>query len=162
MTIRSKTLGVTALLASTALAAGVQAQTAPDSSLSAPEASSQTSPLGMEAPRAAGGAPETLDALVTAYEDGLPPMAEVSDLPADAAIETMAISDFPGAAPGEAERLDLALADAEGELTEIQDAVAGNAALSDALEAEGYAPEDVIGVFAGSAGTVELLIDDRA
>ena len=54
------------------------------------------------------------------------------------------------------------LADAEGELTEIQDAVAGNAALSDALEAEGYAPEDVIGVFAGSAGTVELLIDDRA
>ncbi|WP_010137235.1 hypothetical protein [Oceanicola sp. S124] len=46
-------------------------------------------------------------------------------------------------------------------IAEMQDAIAANAELSAALEAEGYAAEDVIGAQAMADGSTRLVIDDR-
>jgi hypothetical protein len=166
MSTRTKTLGMTALLAASTSVAAV-AQTAPEEGGSPTEPALEAAPeVGMTpdtaAPGMTSGAPDTFSELVSIFEEGMPEMADPAVIDTGYVIDTLTLSDIPDQAAGESESLDLALADVEGELAAMQDEIAANDMLADLLEAQGFAAEDVIGIFSAAPDRVELLVDDRA
>ena len=86
----------------------------------------------------------------------------VGQIDAGAEIETMTLSEVQGEASENASALDTALTQAETELTDMRGMIGANADLSAALNAEGYAADDVIGVYETTNGSFQVLIDDRS
>lgn len=100
--------------------------------------------------------------VISSIRAGQNAQADIAGITADSQVETIALSELQGEAGENASALDNALADAEGEMASMQDMIAANADFQAMLEAEGYAADDVIGVYSKADGGFEVLIDDRS
>ncbi|MBY6003159.1 hypothetical protein KUV62_04520 [Salipiger bermudensis] len=156
MTIRSTKLGLAALLA-TSLAGAAFAQSATDTDLTA-QANAEAS---VETRLGATEVPETLGELMADLGgDGV--AIPTGEIPDDTQVTTMTLGDLEGEGADRAAALDNALARAQTSLDMLQTQVDGSEVLTEALEAEGFSSDNVLGVYQDANGSVTVLIDDRA
>lgn len=104
----------------------------------------------------------TYGTVISSLRSGGNVEADIAGITADSEVETTTVSELQGQAGDTAAALDNALAQAEGELTEMRGMISANADFQQMIEAEGYSADDVIGVYQASNGSVEVLIDDRS
>ncbi len=86
--------------------------------------------------------------------------AEIEALGADITVDTVLLSEIEG--DNQANALDNALNTQADAMAGFHDAIEANADLTAALEAEGFAADDVVGFQSEGEGEVTLVIDDRA
>lgn len=74
----------------------------------------------------------------------------------------MTLGDLEGEGADRTAALDNALARAQTSLDMLQTQVDGSEVLTEAIEAEGFSSDNVLGVYQEANGAVTVLIDDRA
>lgn len=105
--------------------------------------------------------PQTYGQVISSLHNADLAMADPETVVDASSAEIRPLSALKGQAKESAVALDDALEAAGAELDALRSLLAGNEALTAALDGEGYAAQDVIGVYA-SGGAIELLVDDRA
>ncbi|WP_196259013.1 hypothetical protein [Pelagibacterium limicola] len=88
--------------------------------------------------------------------------ADIEGLDATASIRIIALSDIRGNAAANASALDAALGSLETSIADIRAALGASAAISAALEAEGYTVDDVVAVTVEGGASVTIIVDDAA
>jgi hypothetical protein len=87
--------------------------------------------------------------------------AEVVALNGAHTAQVLRLPDLRAQAAGDPEALDEALAGQEMQRLALQTAVGANAALSGALQEQGFSAENVIAASTGAGGEVTLIVDDE-
>ncbi|MBR9821375.1 MAG: hypothetical protein GYB51_10300 [Rhodobacteraceae bacterium] len=98
---------------------------------------------------------------VSADEDGASAGLMLSSLLDGDELNATTVTDLMASGDIDEEGLNAAVDANATAIAEMQDAIAADADLSAALEAEGYAADDVIGAQAMADGSTRLVIDDR-
>lgn len=95
-------------------------------------------------------------------EDDVSEIEVLSDVSADATIDTVTVSDLEGAVDENANALDQALADDEEQISEIQATIEDNPDLVTAIEEDGYTVDDVVAVETTADGDVTFVVEETS
>lgn len=87
--------------------------------------------------------------------------SDLAGFSADSDVTFMTVSDLQGSDNGERTALDNALADRQSDLDAMHGEISANADMMAALEAEGYAAEDVIAVYGDAESDLTVVVHDR-
>lgn len=98
---------------------------------------------------------------IAANEDGASAGLMLSGMLDGEELNATTVSELMAAGSIDEDGLNAAVDANASAIAEMQEAIAGNAELSAALEAEGFAADDVIGAQAMADGSTRLVIDDR-
>lgn len=88
--------------------------------------------------------------------------ADVEALEAGAEVQVINLADLQGNAGENASAIDQAVADAETDIEDLRTAISANAEVAAALEAAGYAADNVVAVTTGAEGGLILVVDEAA
>lgn len=184
MTLRSTSKFGLAVLTAASLSGAALAQTAAPSSgamepatqedtpMSSPEMGASTGASGsgvtgtmpvspQTAAELRADAPKTYGQVISSLRNADLAMADPETVTEASKVNIQPLSALKGQANESADALDEAIEAATPELEALRTLMTENDTLTAQLEEQGYAPEDVIGVYA-SDDSIELLVDDRA
>ena len=118
--------------------------------------------LGSDIKLSGEGANWTYGQVVSSLRAGNSTNVDIAGINDGARVETVTLSQLAGQAAENSSSLDNAMEANMSNMTTMRGMISDNAEFKAMLAAEGYQPEDVIGIYGSADGSVQVLVDDRS